>query len=482
MNFSSISANCRQARAIMLGAALVGSVSTLSAQCSQPSDLNAANLTPTSTQLTWAAAPGASTHRVQYRIQGTTAWTNVTNIVGTTTTLTGLAETTIYQWRVKGNCSTYSSINLFNSGGSGNNTECSQPSNLNAQNLSTTSVELTWSALPEAFNYTLQYRVTGTTAWTTVSAISGTAYTLNGLLENTTYQWRVKASCSVYSSIAEFNTATVVNTCSPPANQVASSVTTTSANLSWDAEVTATDYTVQYRITGTTTFTVVGPTTATSVGVSGLSENANYEWQVKANCSDFSSLAQFSTTGSGGGTQCSAPSNTNTTDITPTSAVASWEAVAQATSYTVEYRLQLGTTYTTVGTVTTATATITGLAPSTEYAWRVTANCSPSGSDVQFTTTAGPGAAPSNGGISMLNNGEPALTVLSNPVSGNELVVSAFEGAQIQVLSTTGSIVMDRNLTSSLERMDVSGVQNGMYFVRLINGADTSAVRVIIAH
>ena len=396
--------------------------SALSAQCSQPSNLNAVNDSPTSVTLNWSAISGATSYTVQYRLNGTTTWNIVASIPGTNTTLTGLAESTVYQWRVKASCSTYSSVASFNTGGSGNNTACSQPSNLNAVNLSPTSVTLSWSAISGAFSYTVQYRVNGTTIWTTAAPVTGTEISLTGLAESTVYQWRVKASCSSYSSVANFNTGGSGNntSCSQPSNLNALNLSPTSVTLSWSAISGASSYTVQYRLNGTTTWTTAAPVTGTEISLTGLAESTVYQWRVKASCSTYSSIASFNTGGSGNNTSCSQPSNLNAVNVSATSVILSWSAISGASSYTVQYRLNGTTTWTTAAPVTGTEISLTGLTESTVYQWRVKASCSSYSSIASFNT-GGSGnntacSQPSN--LNAVNLSTTSVTLSWSEISG----------------------------------------------------------------
>lgn len=101
---------------------------------------------------------------------------------------------------------------------------------------------------------------------------------------------------------------------------------------------------------------------------------------------------------SGGGT-CNAPANLAVSNITTTSATASWTAVSGAVNYTFEYKASSATTWTSAsGTGTTAS--MTGLVASTTYNTRVRTNCSGASSSystvVNFTTSAGSTTCPDN--------------------------------------------------------------------------------------
>lgn len=443
--------------------------------CSQPSNLNANVVASGTVALSWSAIQGAANYRVQYRVNGAATWTNAPLVTTTNQVLTGLLPETVYQWRVRADCSTFSSIAIFNTGGgSGNNAACSAPSNLGAVITSPTSATLSWSAISGALYYTVQYRAGNAGAWTTAGSTTGTSLVLSGLLAETVYTWRVKASCSVYSSIATFNTGGTGGnvSCSQPSNLSAVVLTTSSVSLSWSAIQEAFNYTVQYRLGTSAAWITVGPVTGTSITLSGLMSGVEYIWRVRASCSEYSSDASFTIPGSGGGggggsTSCSAPSNTNTNAVFPTYAVVSWEAQSGALNYTVQYRLATSLSYTTVGTVTTTTATITGLLPGREYVWRVKANCSPYGSDVQFAT---PNAlAQVNSDADALLGQSVEFELFPNPVSSGQVQIRAAfsEDAHIWMLNSMGQVVTQQRMSNYPHLLDVSSLRPGMYFVRI---------------
>jgi Secretion system C-terminal sorting domain/Fibronectin type III domain len=392
--------------------------------------------------------------------------------------LTNLQPETVYTWRVRANCSTFSSVATFNSAGAvGGNTACSQPSNQVANVTSPTTATLEWSGVEGALYYTVQYRPNNFGPWLNGGSVTGLSLNIANLALNTEYGWRVKASCSVYSSVAIFSTAASGGgntSCSQPSNLDALGLSTTSVELSWSGVQEAFDYTVQYRQGLAGAWIVLPATTATSLVLSGLLPGTEYSWQVKASCSDFASQAVFTTagttgggTGGGGSTSCSAPSNTNTLSVTATTATVNWEPESGALNYTVQYRLELGITYTTVGTFTGNTATITGLQANRQYVWRVKANCSPYGSDNQFST---PAALGNNGaGVAARNSfGSSQMRLFPNPVNADVVTIAAENvGALITVFNTTGQLVFSGQMNNVQETINVSSFNDGLYIVRL---------------
>lgn len=74
--------------------------------CQPPSQQAPTNITNNSAQLNWAAVPCANKYRIYYRPNGALAWTQIVlNAPATSYTLTGLAPNTMYQWRMRTNCS-----------------------------------------------------------------------------------------------------------------------------------------------------------------------------------------------------------------------------------------------------------------------------------------------------------------------------------------------------------------------------------------
>ena len=65
------------------------------------------------------------------------------------------------------------------------------PTNLQAQNITYSSVDLSWDASICGGNVNQRYRVVGTTNWIQNNAVTST-YLLTGLLAETDYEWTVK--------------------------------------------------------------------------------------------------------------------------------------------------------------------------------------------------------------------------------------------------------------------------------------------------
>lgn len=87
-------------------------------------------------------------------------------------------------------------------------------------------------------------------------------------------------------------------TCDVPGGLTAISITSSGATLGWGAVSAATSYNIQYRKSGTTTWTSTTSTTSSKV-LTGLTASTNYEFQIQTVCSNgssaFSASATFTT-------------------------------------------------------------------------------------------------------------------------------------------------------------------------------------------
>ena len=86
---------------------------------------------------------------------------------------------------------------------------CAVPTGLSSSNLAATTATVSWGAASGAVTYNLQYKLSTSSTWTTVST-AGTSYNLSGLTASSTYNYQVQTVCSgsssAYSTAASFTT------------------------------------------------------------------------------------------------------------------------------------------------------------------------------------------------------------------------------------------------------------------------------------
>ncbi len=358
------------------------------------------------------------------------------------------------------------------------------PISLATSNLTGTSVTLSWGAVSGATQYTVQYKTSASGTWITAGTTAAATYNLSGLVNNTAYNWQVKSDCSSYSATANFTTSSnggggTPGTCSAPISLNTVTVTTISAVLSWGVVTGATQYTVQYKPNTATAWTTAGNTYSTSFNLAGLTAGTAYNWQVKANCSGYSTTVNFTTTGSSGnggggtGSLCAAPVNLTNANITAYSARISWTAVPGATTYTVQLRLASATTYFTLGTITGITGNITGFTPGTAYVWRVRANCSDYSQPKSLVTAGSQWTGRRSLGdlpaITLSENSE--VSVYPNPASAVlnlHLGTPVTPETEVLITGSTGQLVLRRRWTTDETPIDISTLTTGLYFLTVM--------------
>jgi chitodextrinase len=381
------------------------------------SSVAASSVTHNASTITWTTNEASNT-QVEYGT--TTAYGLVTTINATMVRahsqgLTGLAASTLYNYRVK---SRDAAGNLATSGNFTFTTAAAPDvtapliSSVAASNVSSTAATITWTT-NEASNTQVEYGTT--TAYGLVTTINSTLVTahsqgLIGLSASTLYNYRVKsrdaAGNLATSGNFTFTTAATPDTTAPAiSSAVASSVTHNAAMITWttdEASNTQVEYgtTTAYGLVTTINATMV---TAHSQGLAGLAASTLYNYRVKSR----DAAGNLATSGNFTFTTKAAPdvtapiiSTVAASNITTNSATISWNT-NEASNTQVEYGLT-----TTYGSSTVVNATLvsshaqslTGLAAGSVYNYRVKSrdaagNLGTSG-NFTFTTAAVPNSAP----------------------------------------------------------------------------------------
>ena len=204
----------------------------------------------------------------------------------------------IYGFDASSTGGTFQVMNLIINGSVVSSSGCAIPSGLSSSAITTSSATLTWTAAAGATSYVIQYRPVGTSTWSTTTSATASV-DLTGLSCSTTYEFQVQTVCSAgsssFTSSATFTTLTCTTGCSTTTGLSATSITTTSATLNWTSVTGATSYNIQYRPTGTSTWSSTTSTT-TAVNVTGLTCATTYEFQVQTVCASGSSAFTGSTT------------------------------------------------------------------------------------------------------------------------------------------------------------------------------------------
>jgi len=186
---------------------------------------------------------------------------------------------------------------------------------------------------------------------------------------------------------------------------------------------------------------------------------------------------------------------TASASATGTTATIKWKKASCAVKYTIQYALSTSTTWKSVTTTTADTTyTLTGLAKSTKYQWKVSAICSVSPSVVSaysavstFTTTSAASimvtGAPKTSELSAeVEEASFGATVYPNPtVSSAILNVSGNTGkAAILVTDMSGRPVWKTVITGNQQvTIPAQNFAAGMYLVNISNEKDRKVIKLI---
>ncbi len=158
---------------------------------------------------------------------------------------------------------------------------CAVPENLEANSIASTSAILTWDFAETQNIFNLQYKKESDTTWISLNEI-----TPNHLLENlqpsTTYEFRVQADCideqSFWSEIFTFTTSTLIPA---PENLRIDSYTHTTANLSWQNNLSVEQYEIEVIAT-TNNSSQLHQTNLNTIQLTQLLPNTIYQIKVRA--------------------------------------------------------------------------------------------------------------------------------------------------------------------------------------------------------
>ena len=252
--------------------------------------------------LSWTAGfNGGSTvtsHVVNYRVTGTSVWSTFTPpapVTGTSVDVTGLVNGTNYEFQVA-STNAVGSSSFSNIASATPVAPASQPLSLvavggNAQ------VDLSWAAPASdggspVTDYQIQSSVDGGVNWSVVAdAVStATAFTVGGLVNGTTYTFRVAAITSYGLGAWSSPSSPVMPMTVPTApTELAGVRGDSSVALTWKAPAdnggaAIVDCIVEYRLTTSATWSTFphAPTAASAITVTGLTNGQSYEFRVKS--------------------------------------------------------------------------------------------------------------------------------------------------------------------------------------------------------
>ncbi len=270
--------------------------------CIVPYGLSSSNLTSSTAQINWSIYVAADTFRIRYRLNGIGAffYKNI-NGTGSVTNgmLTGLLPSSMYTYQVSSICNGVSSgySSTFNFTTSSGLISCGVPSGLSSPVTTSSTAQINWNNTVSADTFRLRFAENGTSIYRYKDVAGGGGYStvISGLSPLTAYDVQVSSIClgisSGYSSVHTFSTAVGSVACVTPYDLNTTNILPNSATISWTPDVTADSFMVRYSRLGTTNYRwkkISGAGGVSSTSLTGLTNNADYQWQVRSICSGVS--------------------------------------------------------------------------------------------------------------------------------------------------------------------------------------------------
>ncbi len=453
-----VKANCTATSSSVWSAPMRFKTLGCAAVCAAPRDVRV-YVSDATAVISWIGATNVAASYKLLVVSEDGSFTREAAASGNTYTLTGLALCKKYKVQVKTVCSNTSISEIVTAAFEtrGCPTNCERVTVLGSEIVNDTEVSIKFNFIAGQ-SYTVQYRVAGTSAWTSkvLSAVTANSFPvrITGLLKCTNYEWRVLRNCSATSlsesEVQKFKMTGCEAVCAAP-RDIRVSVTGASAVISW---VGATNVAASYKllvISEDGSFTRDESVTGNTFTFTGLALCKKYKVQVKTVCSNTSVseivTAEFETLGCP--TTCERTIGLASDIINDTEVAVKFNFIV-GQSYTVQYRVAGAAAWTSkVLSAVTANnfpVRITGLLKCTNYEWRVLRNCSAtslSESEVQKFKTTGCEAvcaAPRDIRVSVTD----ASAVISwvgatNVAASYKLLVISEDGSFTRDASVTGS-------------------------------------------
>lgn len=343
-------------------------------------------------------------------------------------------------------------------------------SGLTATSVSTSSIQLTWGEVTDATSYNIYRSLTENGTYTLIANVTTTTYIDTGLIQNTTYYYRVEAINETESGTLTAPVNATTTAIEAPSNVTATETTATSIVLNWTAVTNAERYNIYRAVNAIGPYVLINTTTGTTYIDTGLTPNTTYYYQiitvqdnVEGNTSNPLEVKTEAL-----------PVPTTPTNITATSQssntiLLNWTPSINATYYTIYRSISPSGTFEVIGTTTIPTFLDTNLQPKTTYYYQISA-ANTSGSSANSTTV--------------------NATTLSQTITTTELTVTALSCNKITLTwtaisnATTYLVFRSRNndgpfsliaTTSNTNYLDCNLISNTTYYYQIIPYINTTA-------
>ncbi|MGF2413390.1 T9SS type A sorting domain-containing protein [Ferruginibacter sp.] len=187
--------------------------------CGTVTGLAASAITTTTATVSWATLSGALNYDVDYKLNSSGTWTNAaTATTSLSVALSGLTQSSLYDYRVRANCTGATGAYAQAQFTSASPVTCNIPTGLTSSSITTTSATVSWATVSGATSYIVDYKAASSATWLNVATTTATSQPISGLASGTLYDWRVRTNCAAgtgANATAQFTT-TAVTTCPGP--------------------------------------------------------------------------------------------------------------------------------------------------------------------------------------------------------------------------------------------------------------------------
>jgi len=258
--------------------------------CKAPDGLIASSITDKEATLTWnGILPTPNHYIIEYKDKTSETWNQVDPFpTDTFTILTNLEPLTEYSFRVKTACSeTIESLSWSLTSDFTTLNICPKPYSLTAENIGIDSVEFKWLANEGNDAFILNYKLKGTSDWAVVNNLTTNQIIVTGLLEGSVYEWQVGGICIVLRDtiFAVGNDILTLVACGEiPSNPQTITISSSTADITWDSVPGITRYELIYRKVGETGWIEKMGSSFNVAKFINLDPGTNYEWSVRTYC------------------------------------------------------------------------------------------------------------------------------------------------------------------------------------------------------
>ena len=461
---------------------------TLEEMCPHIENLQVDYSTLGSITINWSST--GSNYEVDIKPDSASTWPDTPiSVADTTYTFTGLQPATIYQFRVRQDCSADTLGHSYWTEGSfdTHNWPCLTPDSLHVTAVTNSTATFDW--VPVVYGTAWQLHVWFNGGLDSVYTVGSHPVTIGGLSPSVTYHASVGPLCGSYNSVVGNwgDTVTFTTDVCPDVAGLSASVHGNSVTLNWNDNPLAVSWIIEYGYqgfdlgTGTTI-----QTDLTSYTIDGLINDMPYDFYVRAICGpdwQSESWVSVTVTTESGDIRCETPADVSAV-VSGNSVSVSWTHGEGNISFELEYGTH-GFTHGSgiIATASASPATLTNLDYGTSYDVYVHAYCGENTySDwspvVNFMTTS----------VGIAPEVEPMCNLYPNPNGSNPPIVaitlSGISGkVKIAVLDMTGREVMSETFNCSSEcekQLDINGLVDGTYIVYVTSESHAPIVKKLI--